>query len=115
LQSKRSLALSCPGLAMMAIFVTSAGGQDMRDRQRARCCIAWQEMVGTVLKRLDEGELTPDFGRAHDKFLDAGCLSPVPACPKSTAGFVFADRLEWRETPLGRRSCRRWQERLHEG
>lgn len=93
MKRKLSRVLLALAIVLLEITLTPALAQETRDQQRARRCAAYHEMVGIVLKGLDPEELTPGFVRAHDMFLDAGCLSPVPACPKSAADYAFADRL----------------------
>jgi len=90
---KLSMAVIMLAGTLVAPLSAFAQPEETRDEQRARRCAAYRETAGIVLKELAPGELTPGFVRAHDAFLAAGCLSPVPACPKSAADFAFADRL----------------------
>lgn len=76
----------------VAAFPTDASAES-RDERRQRNCASYGEMIETALKTVGAGNLTPQFLKDSNAFLEAGCLSNVPACPKTETDFAFADLL----------------------
>jgi len=75
-----------------AAYPTAAVAES-RDDRRQRYCTIYREMTEAASGTVGTGNLTPEFLKESNAFIEAGCHSNVPACPKTEADFAFADLL----------------------
>ncbi|QFT33171.1 hypothetical protein FIV00_21945 [Labrenzia sp. THAF82] len=79
------------GVACLGTGVATNALAESRDERRQRNCAHYQEMSTRALDMVGEPNLTPEFLKDSNAFIEAGCLSNKPVCPKTEADFAFAD------------------------
>lgn len=79
------------GVACLGTGVATHALAESRDDRRQRNCAHYQEMSTRALAMVGEPNLTPEFLKDSNAFIEAGCLSNKPVCPKKEADFAFAD------------------------
>ncbi|WP_298983245.1 hypothetical protein [uncultured Roseibium sp.] len=78
-------------VACLGTGVATDARAESRDERRQRNCAHYQEMSARALASIGEPNLTPEFLKDSNAFIEAGCLSNKPACPSTEADFAFAD------------------------